>query len=375
MGNELAHRLLLSSYHYPPLDLLELRKRIDALDDQLLILLNERMEHVKTVGEVKRAQKSIIYRPEREKQILDRLGKQNKGLLSPSAIEAIFLEIFAVSRNLELPERIAYLGPEGSFTHQAAESRFGGMSEYLVLPTIHSIFDSVETGRARFGVVPIENNQEGMVSETVDLLREKELQIAAEAYLSVHFAFASQLDSLTQIRRIYSKDIAFRQCSKFLREYFEDNRIELIPVESTSKAAKMAFSEPDSAAICSPIAARLYGVPVLFDNIGDSDKNRTRFLIISKNFTNQKSQADKTTMIANLPNTHKPGVLFDFLKDFYDRGINLTKIESRPLRQGSSFRYWFLVEFEGHYEDAPIREILAKHGSNVKVLGSYVRTT
>ncbi|MPR36771.1 prephenate dehydratase [Salmonirosea aquatica] len=356
------------------MDLSELRQRIDALDDQLLLLLNERMEHVKAVGEVKRAQKAIIYRPEREKQILDRLTRQNNGLLSRSAIEAIFLEIFAVSRNLELPERIAYLGPEGSFTHQAAESRFGGMSEYLVLPTIHSIFDSVETGRARFGVVPIENNQEGMVGETVDLLREKELHIAAEAYLSIHFAFASQFDSLTQIRRIYSKDIAFRQCSKFLREYFEDNRIELIPVESTSKAAKLAFNEPDSAAICSHIAARLYGVPVLFDNIGDSDQNRTRFLIISKNFTNQKSQADKTTIIANLPNTHKPGVLFDFLKDFYDRGINLTKIESRPLRQGSSFRYWFLVEFEGHYEDEAIREILAKYGNNLKVLGSYVRT-
>ncbi len=132
----------------------------------------------------------------------------------------------------------------------------------------------------------------------------------------------------------------------------------MIPVESTSKAAKLAFSEPDSAAICSHIAARLYGVPVLFDNIGDSDQNRTRFLIISKNFTNQKSLPDKTTIIANLPNTNRPGVLFDFLKDFYDRGINLTKIESRPLRQGSSFRYWFLVEFEGHYEDVPVKEVL-----------------
>jgi chorismate mutase / prephenate dehydratase len=354
-------------------ELQELRKRIDDLDNQILTLLNERMEHVKAVGELKRSQKTIIYRPEREKQILDRLNRLNDGLMTPSAIEAIFLEIFAVSRNLELPERIAYLGPEGSFTHQAAESRFGGMSEYLVLPTIHSIFESVETGRARFGVVPIENNQEGVVGETVDLLREKELHIAAEAYLSIHFAFASQLDSLTQIRRIFSKDIAFRQCSKFLREYFEDHQIELIPVESTSKAAKLAFSEPESAAICSHIAARQYGVPVLFDNIGNSDQNRTRFLIISKNFTNQKSPNDKTTLIANLPNTHKPGVLFDFLKDFYNRGINLTKIESRPLRQGSSFRYWFLVEFEGHYEEPSVKEILDKYGTHIKVLGSYVR--
>ncbi len=357
------------------MELQELRKEIDALDDELLVLLNSRMEYVKKVGELKRSQKTIIYRPEREKQILDRLFKQNKGLLTRAAIDAIFLEIFAVARNLELPELIAYLGPEGSFTHQAAESRFGGMSEYLVLPTIHSIFDSVETGRARFGVVPIENNQEGVVGETVDLLREKELHIAAEVFLSIHFAFASQSDSLTDIKRIYSKDIAFRQCSKFLREYFENNNIELIPVESTSKAAKLAFKEQDSAAICSHIAARMYGVPVLFDNIGDSDQNRTRFLIISKDFQNQKSQSDKTTIIANLPNTHKPGVLFDFLKDFHNRGINLSKIESRPLRQGSSFRYWFLVELEGHYEDKPIKEILEKHGSHIKILGSYVRVS
>jgi len=355
------------------LELSELRKRIDALDNELLTLLNQRMSYVKDVGELKRSQKTVIYRPEREKQILDRLNKLNDGLLSRSAIEAIFLEIFAVSRNLELPERIAYLGPEGSFTHQAAESRFGGMSEYLVLPTIHAIFDAVETGRARFGVVPLENNQEGMVGETVDLLREKELHIAAEVLLSIHFGFASQNDSLGKIRRIYSKDIAFRQCSTFLREYFEDNRVELIPVESTSKAARLAFAEPESAAICSHIAARLYGVPVLFDNIGNSDQNRTRFLIISKDFQNQKSQADKTTIIANLPNTNKPGVLFDFLKDFYDRNISLTKIESRPLREGSSFRYWFFVEFEGHHEDEPVREILKKYGSLMKVLGSYVQ--
>jgi chorismate mutase / prephenate dehydratase len=354
-------------------ELQKLRNEIDSIDDQLLQLLTHRMELVRQVGELKRATKTIIYRPEREKQILDRLEGLNNGLLSRSAIEAIFLEIFAVARNLELPERISYLGPEGSFTHQAAESRFGGMSEYLVLPTIRSVFDSVETGRARFGVVPVENNQEGVVSETMDLLREKELLIAAEVLLPIHFAFASQSDSLHDIRRIYSKDIAFRQCSKFLREYFEELNVELIPVESTSKAAKLASQEPQSAAICSHIAARLFSVPVLFDNIGDGDQNRTRFLILSKDFVNQKSEADKTTLIANLPNTHRPGVLFEFLKEFNDRGINLTKIESRPLRDGSTFKYWFLVEFEGHRDDPQVQEIMQLYGNHLKWLGSYVR--
>ncbi|WP_353717873.1 prephenate dehydratase [Dyadobacter sp. 676] len=355
------------------MELQELRNRIDGLDDQLLSILNERMELVKKVGELKRSSQSIIYRPEREKQILDRLARHNNGLLTRQAIDAIFFEIFAVSRNLELPERISYLGPEGSFTHQAAESRFGAMSEYLVLPTIHSVFESVETGRAKFGVVPIENNQEGIVVETVDFLREKNLSIVAEMLLKVHFTFASQSDSLKSIKRIYSKDIAFRQCGKFISEYLEGMGIELIAVDSTSKAAKLASEEPDSAAICSSISARLFGVPVLFDNIEDSDQNQTRFLILAKDFTNVKSSDDKTTIIANLPNTNRPGVLYEFLKDFNDRGINLTKIESRPLRGEASFRAWFLVEFLGHMDDPQVQEIMQKYGTHLKWLGSYVR--
>ncbi|NIJ53342.1 prephenate dehydratase [Dyadobacter arcticus] len=355
------------------MELRNLRDRIDTLDDQLLSILNERMELVKKVGELKRSSQSIIYRPEREKEILDRLEKRNTGLLTRQAIDAIFFEIFAVSRNLELPERISYLGPEGSFSHQAAESRFGGMSEYLVLPTIHSVFESVETSRAKFGVVPIENNQEGIVIETVDFLREKNLSIVAEVLLQVHFTFASQSDTLRNIRRIYSKDIAFRQCGKFIHEYLEAMDIELIPVESTSKAAKMAAEDPDAAAICSSISARLFGVPILFDNIEDSDQNRTRFLILAKDFVNIKSDDDKTTIIANLPNTNRPGVLYEFLKDFNDRGINLTKIESRPLRGEAAFRTWFLVEFLGHRDDIPVQEILQKYGTHLKWLGSYIR--
>ncbi|WP_128545202.1 prephenate dehydratase [Larkinella soli] len=350
-----------------------LRTQIDGIDDQLLTLLNQRMDLVRQVGELKKTSNSIIYRPEREKQILDRLHRLNDGLMTPSAIDAIYLEIFAVSRNLEMPERIAYLGPEGSFTHQAAESRFGAMSEYLALPNIRSVFESVETGRARFGVVPIENNQEGVVNETIDLLYEKDLVIAAEAQIPVHFTFATQTDVLGDITHIYSKDIAFGQCSKFLKEYFEGLPAELVPVESTSKAAKLAAQNPRAAAVCSHIASKLFGVPVLFDNIEDTDLNRTRFLILAKDFKNQRSGNDKTTLVARLPNTNSPGVLAQFLQEFNARRINLTKIESRPLREGATFRYWFLIEFEGHAEDAPVREILQHHAADVKWLGSYVR--
>lgn len=353
----------------------ELRNQIDSLDNQMLEILNKRMEVVKHVGELKKSTQTVIYRPEREKQIVDRLDSMNNGLLNRAAIEAIYLEIFAVSRNLELPERIAYLGPEGSFTHQAAESRFGAMSDYLALPNIRSVFESIDTGRARFGVVPIENNLEGIVKETIDLLNETDLKIVAEVAISVHFTFATKAEKLSDIKKIYSKDIAFGQCEKFLNDYFGGKEDDFfVQVDSTSKAARLAAQDPNSAAICSHIAAKLFDVPILFDNIQDSAQNRTRFFIIGKDFINQKSDNDKTTIIARLPEDGKPGTLMKFLQEFESRGINLLKIESRPVKEGDHFNFWFLMEFDGYFLDESVQEIMAKHASEIKWLGSYVKT-
>lgn len=217
----------------------EFRKEIDQLDDELIKLLNKRMDIVQEVGKLKRSDKSAIYRPEREKAIIDRLTANSQGILNRAAIEAIFFEIFAVSRNYELPERIAYLGPEGSFTHQAAESRYGAMSDYIPLDSITSVFESVKTSRARFGVVPIENNQEGTVQETIDLLAQHKLSIAAEIVLPIHFAFASKEENLENIKTVYSRDIAFRQCKNFLNDYFK-HPVKLVPVSSTSRACQIA---------------------------------------------------------------------------------------------------------------------------------------
>jgi chorismate mutase / prephenate dehydratase len=354
------------------MDLQELRQQIDEIDNQMLELLNKRVEVVKKVGELKRATNTIIYRPEREKAIIDRLAAMNQGrTLNRLAIEAIYLEIFAVSRNIELPERISFLGPEGSFTHQAAESRFGAMSEYISLPSIRSVFESVDTGRVRFGVVPIENNREGIVNETIDLLYELDVKIVAEVLLPIHHTFATKCASLGDIKRVYSKDIAFRQCQRFLNEYLDVQQVELIPIESTSKAARMVASEPNSAAICSHIAAKLFGVPILFENIEDGQYNRTRFLIISKDFTNQNTGQDKTSLVVDLP--EKPGSLASFLQEFNERQINLTKIESRPTRADEKFRSWFYIDFDGHIEDGKVQEILQKHASHVKWLGSYLK--
>jgi len=249
------------------------RNAIDTIDDTLLELLNKRMQVVERVGEIKNSDGTAIYRPEREKAIIDRLTEKSEkegGILNRNAIEALFLEIFAVARNLELPERIAYLGPEGSFTHQAAESRFGAMSEYLSLTSIQSVFKTLEAKRAKFGVVPIANSRDGVVGETLDLLAKSSVKIVAELYMPIHVAFATKCQNLKDIKKIYSKDKGFGQCRDFLQEH-GFNEVELIPVESTAKAAILASQEPQSAAICSHIAAKLYGVPTLFENIESTD--------------------------------------------------------------------------------------------------------
>ncbi|MCS6969069.1 MAG: prephenate dehydratase [Cytophagales bacterium] len=353
--------------------LAEIREKIDAIDNQILDLLNQRMVLVKQVGNLKRSANATIYRPEREKAILDRLNQLNRGPISPQAIEAIFLEIFAASRYFELPERVAFLGPEGSFTHQAAESRFGALTDYVALSTIQSVFESVETRRVRFGVIPIENNREGSVHETIDLLISSDVRIVAEIPLDIHFTFASREDRLSKIKKIYSKDIAFRQCKKFLDEYFNNTEVELIPVESTSKAARLAAEEPQTAAICARVAANIHRLPLLFENIEDSTQNKTRFLIISKDFNNAKTAGCKTSIVAKLDNDLQAGSLVRFLNDFYLAGINLTKIESRPSRQNGNFHYWFLIDFDGHAEEEHIAVVLKKHQHRIKLLGSYVK--
>lgn len=349
----------------------QLRDDIDRIDSEVLELLNERMDVVKQVGELKSKTGSAIYRPEREKAIIDRLASLSKGHLNRAAIEAIYLEIFAVSRNLELPERVAYLGPEGTYTHQAAESRFGAMSEYLSMANIDGVFNSVLSGRAKYGVVPIENNTDGIVGETLDMLGSCDLKIVAELFMPIHHTFASACDRLSDIERIYSRDIAFGQCRKFLSEYSLEG-VERFPVESTAKAAQLASVNPGSAAICSHIGAKLHQLPILYENIEDSQTNKTRFIIIS-DFTNQKSGQDKTSVFARIPHSDRPGALANFLQTFVDAGINLTKIESRPMADVRDFSFWFFIDFEGHYDDENVQQVLTRYAEEIKWLGSYAQ--
>jgi len=345
--------------------LLELRNKLDNIDDELLKLINERMEVVHQVGVLKAHSGGAIYRPEREKAIIDRLESLNTGKLNRSAIEALFLEIFAISRNLELPENVAYLGPEGSFTHQAAEGRFGAMSSYVSIASIKGIFREVVTKKARFGVVPIENSSNGIVTDTINCLNKYNLKIIAEVVLDIHHTLASTCDKVEDIKRIYSKDIAFEQCRKFLANFGLDE-VEQIPIESTTKAAKIAINERGSAAICPHVGAKLNNLPILFENIEDKDNNRTRFFIIS-DFENGQSGNDKTSILVEL--SDKQGALVDFLIDFKNAGVNFTKIKSH-IAEGTSI---FFIDFDGHKDDDGIKEILDKHKDSIKILGSYVK--
>jgi len=343
----------------------KLRSEIDKIDDKLLELYNQRMEFVHKVGELKNTTGTPIYRPEREQSILTRLKKKNSGKLTDKAIDALFLELFAVARNIELPERIAYLGPEASFTHQAAESKFGAMSSYLPLKSIRGVFREVNKGTAKFGVIPIENSSNGFVTDTINGLTNYNLKIIAEVFIDIHHTLATTCNNLKDIKRIYSKDIAFGQCQNFLQDCGLDE-VEQIPVESTAKAAKLAKKDRESASICADVAAKMYSLPILFENIEDYDNNRTRFFIIS-NFDNLPSESDKTSIIVRLPNI--PGALVEFLNDFERAKINLTKIKSHIVK-GESI---FFIEFNGHKDSDDIKEIIQKHKNSIKVLGSYVK--
>ena len=345
------------------------RREIDETDNEILKLLNKRMIAVKTIGDLKNTTGTAIYRPEREREILDRLKSLNDGYLNDDAIDAIFQEIFAVSRNIELPENIAYLGPEGSFTHQVAQSRFGAMGRYIGLNTIESVFAVLENKEAKYGVVPIENNTEGAVGITLDCLGKYTSKIVAEIYMDIHHSFATTCESLKDVEKIYSHPQGYNQCRKFLDEHFL-NDIEFIATKSTAEAAKLASSDKNSAAICSHIAAKLYKVPILFSKIEDNLANKTRFLILS-DFKNAKSDKSKTSILAKT--VDKPGGLVGFLQTFQKNSVNLTKIESRPTKE-KGFKSVFYLDFEGHIDDENVQDIIEENRDSHEIiwLGSYV---
>jgi len=344
------------------------RRKIDALDEKLLALLNDRARLVEEIGKIKRGRKSSFYVPSREQAIYARLSKLNTGPFSDKAIFKIFQEIIAASLSLEAPVKVAFLGPKGTFTHLACIDRFGSSVVDMPFNSIKGVFDAVDRGRADYGVVPIESSIEGVVSHTLDLLADTPLKIFGEIFLQVVHHLLSRAPHLEAIQRLYSHPQAIGQCKHYLEEHLPN--LPLVEVSSTARAAALCQTDVSSAAIASELASRIYEVPILEKGIEDRHENITRFLVISKKH-HAPSGSDKTSIVISIQDT--PGALYQTLRHFSDHEINLSKVESRPSKR-KAWEYLFHMDLIGHVEDPPIKTVLDELQSkmlHLKVLGSY----
>ncbi len=348
------------------MDLKNLRKRIDQIDGQILQLLNRRVEEVTRVSILKRQKRISTYSPEREASMLKRLKKLSRGALKASDIESIFSEILSVCRSKDTILKIAYLGPQGTFTHLAALKKFGKKPKYLPAESIGDVFAKVEKNRAHYGVVPIENSTEGVVNHTLDMFLESSLNICAEVTLNISHVLLGH--SLDKIKKVYSNPQVFAQCRRWISTKLKG--VELIPVSSTAKAALLVKKDPRAACIGNKTLASLYGLKTIARSLEDSPYNYTRFLIIANNDSGP-SGSDKTSILFSVKD--KVGALYDVLSSFKSCGINLTKIESRPSKR-KAWEYYFFVDFKKHKNSEVVQKALKKIEKKcvfLKVLGSY----
>jgi chorismate mutase/prephenate dehydratase len=348
----------------------QLRISIDEIDEKILDLINNRLRFAGEIGKVKEQSGSQILDISREGKILQRLMSSNKGPLNSSALACVFKEIFAASRQIQQHQRVAYLGPEATFTHAAALNFFGHSTTYEPQSSIRDIFKQVEKGTYHYGVVPVENSIEGAVNYTLDLLFESDLKICAEIYRAVSHDLLSKSGMTQGIQVIYSHPHAFAQCRKWLEKYFPEVTLE--ECTSTAEAARKAADKRGSAAIASKEAAKIYGLRVAVSGIEDTNRNITRFLVIGRDEAHQTGY-DKTSIM--FVTAHVPGALYKVLKPIGEAGINMVKLESRPARF-ENWNYCFFVDLEGHMENPLIRETVEKMKHlclHLKHLGSYPR--
>jgi len=350
------------------MSLKKLRKKIDSIDSKVLNLLNKRAGVILEIGRVKKRSKTPIYVPNREKDIYKNLMAKNTGPISNESLRAIFREVMSSALQLERPIRIAYLGPESTFTHLASMKKFGSSVDYTACETITDVFSEVEKARADYGVVPIENSIEGAVNHTLDMFIDSNLKICSEIFLEVAHNLLSREPNKAGIKKVYSKSEVFGQC----RIWLETNlpRVELIETSSTSKAAEIAARQKGSGCIASELAAKKYGLKILYHSIENSAHNVTRFLVIGKNDV-EATKDDKTSVMFSVKD--RSGALHDMLVPFKKYKINMTKIESRPSKV-RAWEYYFFVDLEGHYTDIKVKKALhelKKVSSYLKILGSY----
>lgn len=330
--------------------------------------MNQRTQLALEIGRIKTANKKEIYSPEREEEVYKAVAKNNKGPLTAQSLKAIYREIMSGSISLQKEMTIAYLGPKATFTHEAARTKFGESVKYLAVGGISDIFNAVAKGYADYGVVPVENSIEGAVTHTLDVLIDSNLKVCSEVLLEISHNLLSREKDLSRVTKIYSNPQVFGQCRIWLRTNLPN--VPLIEVESTAKAALMASKNAKTAAIASRLAAELYGLNILSEDIEDSPHNVTRFLVVGNKYA-EPTASDKTSILFAIKD--KVGALYDLLKVFKNNKINLTKIESRPSKR-KPWEYYFFVDFNGHCENAHIKKAikeLEKHCIFVKILGSY----
>ncbi len=356
-------------------DLQKLRRELDAVDDRILELLNERARIVQRVAAVKEGSGAPFYVPERERAIIARLRDKSEGPFPSEAIGVVMQEIMSACLSLEEGQRVAYLGPEGTFTHQAVLRRFGSSARALPCGTIQAVFDEVERGAAQYGVVPVENSSQGIVSHTLDSFVRSELCIVGAVLVPVEHALLAKVGVTERmLERVYSHPQALAQCAQWLAANLP--RAALIETPSTADAARACHGDAAGGAIASEAAARLYGLTVLRPGVQDSADNTTRFLVLgTPERAPRPSGNDTTSVLLALP--HRAGALYHVLAPLSQAGINISKIESRP-SPAEAWQYVFFLELDGHAEDEPMARAfleLERMCPLFRVLGAFPRPT
>ena len=349
----------------------EHRREVDRIDREILRLLGERLKVARAIGEAKLKSGAPVYAPQREEQLLRAITEAAPGIPA-SGLRAVYREIISLSIGAQMAKPVAYLGPEGSFTQQAQIRAFGTSVPSIPLRTIADIFAAVESGEASYGVVPVENSSEGVVSHSLDLLAESELKVVAQVTLSVEQCLVGQ-GPLEQVRKVLSKDIALAQCRGWLSRHLP--HAVLVETESTAAAVEVVAREPQGqVAVASATAAESRGVPILARGIQDRRDNATRFFVIGAGANPPGAKEEVTSVVLALK--HEPGALQGALSAFSARGINLIRIESRPSRR-RAWEYQFFIDFPGHWETPEVQAAVAELKQRcevVKWLGSYPQT-
>jgi chorismate mutase/prephenate dehydratase len=347
-------------------ELKKYREQIDRIDDELLTLFNQRAGLAQQIGHAKG--NSAVLRPEREAQVLQRMAQKNLGPLSNQGVTQLFTEVMSQCRALEAPISVAYLGPKGTYSEEAAIKRFGSGSNFFALPSIDDVFRRIEASEVRYGVVPVENSTEGAVGRTLDLLLQTDLKICGEVILPIHQCLLRKVDSWDSPQKIYGHTQSLGQCVGWLERNLKD--IPRVSLDSNAEAARRAANDQDIVAVAGEQNANIYNLHILARNIEDDPRNTTRFLVIGKQDV-APSGKDKTSLVMSAAN--RPGAVHDLLVPLAQNGVSMTKLESRPSRAGL-WEYVFYLDIEGHQSDAKVAAALLQLkqiAAFVKVLGSY----